>query len=107
MKRSTACDPVQYKEKPLVGHAWRPIMRACVTVKRLPWTSTKPSRFIVKTGFGGRGKTYGLGLLPMHLENDADQAKWIAEKFLQDNQLAWTLIQHATLVGDTFVFIAK
>jgi len=107
MKRAMSCDPVQYKEKPLVGPAWRPIMRACVTVKRLPWTSTKPSRYVAKVGVGTRSKTYSLGVIPTHLENDADQAKWVAERFLHDKDLAWTLIQHATVVGDTFVFIAK
>jgi hypothetical protein len=107
MKRAMACDYEEQKERPLAGPAWRPIMRSCVTVKRLSWTSTKPSRFIAKVRGVGRGRKYSLSLLPLGLENDADQAKWIAEKFLQDNQLTWTLIQHATLVGDTFVFIAK
>ena len=109
MKRGMACDPEVQKEKPVCDLAWRwkPVVRACVVVKRLPWTNTKPSRFLVKTGSDKRGRTYSLEMLPTRLDSDADQAKWVAEEFIRDNQLDWKLIRHATMVGDTYIFIAE
>lgn len=105
MKRGMACDHCQedaVKPKPLQRH----ITRACIVVKRLPWTNTKPSRFRVECN--GIKKTYGLGVIPADgPDNDLDQAAFVVNLFCKDRGLDWQFVTEVAYFKDQYIFVAR
>jgi len=77
-------------EKPVSKLRFGPLdIKQCITVRYLPWSNTKPARFVVKIGEWAP-KTFSIGAIPEDLD-DRDRAQFLAEKRLNELGLKWEI----------------